>query len=203
MNVNAAAGDKEIIFVAPKLNAGDNSISIGGAASAGDKVFSWKDNDGKTKDLSFAGTKVFHYQYEKIDETDKNTRTRTYKPFHMVYDWNGKEFITKGAGGKFTHHRGIYYGFAKCSYPGADGKTKKADTWHCHGKAFQSHEGFAVEEAGPVFARTQVKIDWHGQEGEVFANEIRELTFYFVNGIKVVDFASSLTSKLDHVNIGR
>ncbi len=201
LNISAKDGEKEVVFVAAKLNKGDNSVTIGAPTTTDAAGFKWQKNDNSTLDLLFADKKMFHYQFAKLDEKDVKTREATYKPYHMVYDSKGEGFITKGPGGKFTHHRGIYYGFAKCSYAGADGKVFKADTWHCHGKAYQSHEEFLSEIAGLICARTTVKINWHGQEGEVFATEIRELSFYFVNGVKVVDFASSLSSELQYVNI--
>jgi hypothetical protein len=199
LNTNSKDGDMEIIFVAAMLKAGANEIEIMDGGSS-DKHFSWKDEAGKHKDLVYAGKNVFRYMYEKMNESDPKERARTYKPYHMVYDWAGKNFISKAEGGKFTHHRSIYYGFSRCSYKKADGSVGKADTWHCTGEAFQSHEGFILEEAGPVFARSRIKINWHGPGG-VFANELRELTFYFVNGVKVVDFASSLSSELEYVKV--
>ena len=39
-------------------------------------------------------------------------------------------------GGKYTHHRGLYFGFNRISY--GDGLT--CDVWHCKAPAFQNHE---------------------------------------------------------------
>ena len=201
LNTKAEDGSKELIFVAPSLKAGANEVSVSEGMSATVQVFEFKDTAGKHMDITYKGKNVFRYMYEAIDESDKKRREITYKPYHHVYDKDGKDFITKGAGGQFTHHRGIYYGFAKCSYPKEGGGTAKADTWHCSGSAYESHEGFVVQEAGPVYARQRVKIDWHGAGKKVFANEVRELTFIMVGDKKIVDFASSLTSELEYVNI--
>ena len=185
-----SSGAKELVFVAPKLMSGENKISISSAKA--EEGFQWQDGD-NVKDLTFKGQKVFQYVYPVLDESSKASREKTYKPFVHVYDKDGKDFITKGAGGKFTHHRGIYYGFSKCSYTNKDGKKEGADTWHCKGGAYQAHKEFLVVEAGPVFARLRVKIDWHGPSG-VFAQEVRELSFYKVGEMRVVDFASKLSS---------
>ena len=201
LNVKASDGSKELIFVAPMLKKGENKVVVSAGAAGSGKSFSFKDEKGKHVDILFGEENYFRYMYERIDDSDKKRREITYKPYHHVYDKNGKEFITKGAGGQFTHHRGIYYGFAKCTYPSEGGKTGKADTWHCSGDAHQTHEEFLVQEAGPVFARQRVKIDWHGQGKKVFATEIRELTFINANGKKVVDFASSLSTELEYVGI--
>jgi peptidoglycan-associated lipoprotein len=53
-------------------------------------------------------------------------RERTYKPFYHLYDKNGEDFVTKGPGGKFTHHRGIYFGFDQYSI-GSDEREKLQD----------------------------------------------------------------------------
>ena len=201
LNTKAEDGSKELIFVAPSLKEGVNEVVLSEGMFATVQVFEFKDTAGKHMDVSYKGKNVFRYMYEAIDNSDKKRREITYKPYHHVYDKDGKDFITKGPGGKFTHHRGIYYGFAKCSYPGEGGKTEKADTWHCRGDAHESHQGFLVQEVGPVYARQRVKIDWHGPGGKVFANEIRELTFIMAGDKRVVEFASSLSSELEFVNI--
>ena len=54
--------------------------------------------------------------------------------FHHVYDPSGKFLVTKGVGGLFTHHRGLFYGFMKATY----GKNT-VDIWHCKGDTHQAH----------------------------------------------------------------
>ena len=84
------------------------------------KSWVWQDNQGKHIDLLWGKKKIARYVYEKMDPND---RERTYKPFHHIFQTNGKEFLTKGPGGKFTHHRGIYFGFSKCSALNAEGES--------------------------------------------------------------------------------
>src|SRR5690606_17367271 len=93
-----------------------------------------------------------------------------------------------GPGGLYTHHRGLYIGFNKITY--GDGRT--CDTWHCTGKAYQSHEKFLEEQTSSDGGRHQVAIDWHGQEGEVFAREERELAVGRRDGGLMIDFRSRL-----------
>jgi len=73
--------------------------------------FTWTDTGGKHLELTFQNRPVARYLYEAIDESSPERRDETYKPFCHIYrpDKRG-EFLTKGPGGKFTHHRGIYYG---------------------------------------------------------------------------------------------
>lgn len=106
-----------------------------------------------------------------IDESSPESREQTYKPFHHVFSPDGSTLLTKGPGGLYTHHRGLFFGFNKVTY----GDGKQCDVWHCRGKAYQSHEGVEASSADDNSASHRVAIDWHGQEGEVFANEERTL----------------------------
>ena len=87
-------------------------VSLGLVNAFAEKGFQWKEDAGKHVDLLKDGKKIARYVYERMDPKD---RERTYKPFHHVYQANGKDFLTKGPGGKYTHHRGIYFGFSKCT----------------------------------------------------------------------------------------
>jgi hypothetical protein len=133
--------------------------------------FHWQETAGKYSDLLLGDRTLLRYMHEPLDES---RREETYKVYHQVFDPSGKTLLTKGPGGLFPHHRGIYFGFNQINY----GDGRSADTWHCHGKAHQSHMEFVREEAGPVLGRHVVKVGWHGQEGEVFAEELRELTVF-------------------------
>jgi hypothetical protein len=160
--------------------------------------FEWVDTEGKFTDLKHNGKNIIRYMYEAMDPAD---RERTYKPFHHVYDKDGKDFLTKGAGGKFTHHRGIYYGFAKCRVSDDSGKSVSVDTWHCRG-AYEQHLETIAQEAGEDKAWHKVKIEWRMDNGTPFANEYRTLAFTIAeDGALVVDFQSSLESLQDEIGI--
>lgn len=56
-------------------------------------------------------------------------RVETFKPYLQVFDAEGKEPITQGAGGKLIpHHRGIYIGWQILGYDG-----KKYNFWEMAG----------------------------------------------------------------------
>jgi len=167
---------------------------------AGD--FSWHDTAGKHLDLKYKEIPVARYQYEPIDESTPERRDETYKPFHHIYDPAGKEFITKGAGGKFPHHRGIYFGFSKCSYTDAAGKEfANIDTWHCK-KAHQVHRKLVSSTADGQQAAMTSEIGWIDNEGVEFASEQRTLTFAY-NDKKdlVVGFRSVVTPKVPKMKV--
>ena len=162
------------------------ALSVNFAAA---EEFSWHDTEGKHLDLKLGDRTVIRYQYEAIDESTPERREETYKPFHHVFDWEGKAPITKGPGGKFPHHRGIYYGFSKCSYTDESGKEFKGiDTWHCR-KAYQVHNATIQKMADADGANMISSISWFSNEGVEFAQEKRTMNArYLENGDLVLDF---------------
>lgn len=180
-------GYGELHFLLPSLKKGQStkfSAVVSDAASA--EGFAWKDTPGKYRELSYGEKPVLRYMYETLDES---RRDETYKVFHHLYNPAGTRFATKGHGGLYTHHRGIFFGFNRVSYEGG-----RADVWHCSGDAHLSHEGFLAAEAGSVLGRHQVAVDWHGSPKRVFAKERRELTVYNMPGGHLVEFASRLAT---------
>lgn len=163
-------------------------------AASASAQFAWTDTEGKHLELTFQNRPVARYVYEAIDESSPQRRDETYKPFCHIYRPDKREdFLTKGPGGSFTHHRGIYYGFSKISYTDRDGKQwKNVDTWHCR-KAHQVHRSFAAQEAGEKSAHFTSVIDWVGDDGQVFATEERTMRFSYPVKDLVVDFESKLT----------
>lgn len=166
--------------------------------SADDHSYSWKDEPGKHLDLLKGDKKIIRYVYEKMNPED---RERTYKPFHHVYQADGQGFLTKGPGGKFTHHRGIYYGFSKCSAVNAEGKKVRVDTWHCRG-GYQTHEKVIKSKAHENGASHTLEIAWRVDDGSIFATEQRSLAFsHRKDGSLQVDFSSVLSTKQESVTL--
>ena len=147
-------------------------LAIGMAADAhADEGFKWQAPEGDHVDLQFDGKPVLRYMMPTLDESSEEKRHETFKPYHHVFSPDGETLLTKGPGGLFQHHRGLFFGFNKITY----GDGKKCDTWHCTDKTFQSHEEIIEQEADADSARQVVAIDWHGKEGELFAHERREI----------------------------
>jgi hypothetical protein len=191
----------ELHFLLPELKAGASleltatvSSKHSGKEAEG---FSWHDTKDDFLELRFAGKPVLRYQYAPLDEGSKESRDRTFKVFHHLFDPAGKRLVTNGPAGLYPHHRGLFYGFNRISYD--SGKT--ADVWHCTGDAFQSHDKLLAQEAGPVLGRHRVAIGWHGPGKATFAEEERELTVYHVPGGRLVEFASVLRTKAGPVRL--
>ncbi|CAN5786992.1 hypothetical protein BH23PLA1_BH23PLA1_03470 [soil metagenome] len=143
------------------------------------------------------GRPVLEYVHPTLDESSAAARELTYKPFHHLYDPDGSRRVTKGPGGQYTHHRGIFYAFNRVRY----GDGQQADVWHARGDAYQSHEETLSTEAGPVLGRHRVLIHWRGEQGKTFAIEQRELTAYKVPGGHLVEFASQLETAEGQVEL--
>jgi len=180
---------REVHFILPSLKSGETrtyrlDLSDAAGRNATDS-FHWQEASAGETDLKFAAP-VLKYVHPTLDETSPQTREQTYKPFHHVYSPDGSRIVTKGAGGKYTHHRGLYFGFNRISY--GDGLT--CDVWHCKAPAHQAHEKVLAKEEGFVLGRHRLAIGWHGANGEKFADEQRELTAYNAAGGQVIDFTS-------------
>ena len=154
--------------------------------------FDWKKPADDHIDLEFNGKPAIRYMMPTLDESSDDKRSETFKPYHHIFSPDGKTLLTKGPGGLFPHHRGLFFGFNKITY--GDGKT--CDIWHCTGKTHQSHEKVLEAEADDDSADQMVAIDWHGADGEVFAHETREIevTRPTHNGVEgwQIDFKSRL-----------
>lgn len=188
-------------FILPKLAAGESATFAvqEGTGTLVAPPFRWEDTPKERMTLIHGERLVARYMYLPLLETSPNLREETYKPYHHLYTPDGSRYATKGPGGQYTHHRGLFYGFNRVSY-GEKGE-KQADVWHCANDAHQLHQEFLEMEAGPVFARQRVRIDWHGPKKEVFASEQREFTFYAVPSGQLVEFASRLSSKAGDVRL--
>jgi hypothetical protein len=151
------------------------------------KLFKWTDTKGESQKLDYGTTPVLRYMYKALDNSSKEKREETFKVYHHLFDPAGKRLVTKGVGGLYTHHRGIFYGFKDVTYDG----DKKVDIWHCP-VAYQAHEKFLATEEGPILGRHRVLVAWHGKDDDVFAHEERELTVYHVAGGTLVEFTSRL-----------
>lgn len=177
-------------FLLPDLPAGkttsyDVTITPSDKPRAG---FTWQDTKGEYTDLVLGDRKVARYMY-KAYEDDPKKRDLNNKPFHHLFDPARKRLVTKGSGGMYTHHQGLYYGFTRCTWDGG-----KCNTWYCHEGEHELHKQVDEQVAGPVLARHRVKIDWNDTEGKPFCVEDRELAVFATPGGTLVEWSSSLRS---------
>src|SRR5207248_327107 len=93
----------------------------------------------------------------------------------------------KGPGGKYTHHRGIFFGF---------NKTQFGDFWHCPDVS-QRHDKFLADRefTGPVAARAASIVNWVSKDEQTHARDTREVTAWHVaDDVLVLDYDITVES---------
>ena len=133
------------------------------------------------------------------DASTKESRLETYKVYTHIFDTDGKEPITKGAGGEFTHHRGIFIGWSKTKFD-----DKKIDTWHMKG-CVQVYQKILSQDTGDDHAKLTILVHWQTDDGQVFLKEERSQTFRRIEGADgaylEVDFHSAFTAPIADVEL--
>lgn len=149
-----------------------------------------KDVEGKSLDIVSGGKSLVRYMYEYDTSTDK-TKHATYKPYLHVFDADGKSLITKGPGGQFTHHRGIFIGWSKIGFNG-----KKYDRWHMKDGAIV-HQSFKKKEAKENTASITSVTEWQDAAKKPILDEERTMTVWTPGegwARTVIFFKSKLTA---------
>jgi hypothetical protein len=162
------------------------SVCVTGQLQAADK-FSVKDTKGEHLDLvSPAGQPLLRYVYVR-DTSTPERNFDTAKVFAHVVAPNGETTITKGPGGKFPHHRGIFIGWSKLQHGG-----KSHDLWHVRNTA-QLHQKFLETDGDKNGAVVTSLVKWVGTHSEQVIEEMR--TYRVVpsdEAYAVVDFVTQL-----------
>jgi hypothetical protein len=155
--------------------------------------FDWQDDGVETR-LFYDGRPAASYMHEPLDESSPEARERTFKAYHHVFSPDGNTLLTKGPGGVYPHHHGVFFGFNRVTYQG----DKTCDTWHCTDRAYQSHASEISRSADENSAQHRALIEWHGREGEIFGKEAREFAMSrpVHNGVEgwQIDWTSHLES---------
>ncbi|MDC0295675.1 PmoA family protein [bacterium] len=170
------------------------SLAVAGANAA--DTFTVQDHDGQHADIiTPEGKVILRYMYAR-DKTDDSTTFDTAKVFAHVMTDDGVATLTKGAGGKFPHHRGIFIGWNKLNQGG-----KNHDLWHVR-NTVQKHREFDEIESGKNGARITSHIDWVGVDGEVVLEETRTYKVTSHDGIHaMIDFSSTLKATRGDVEL--
>ncbi len=172
-------GQAELWWVLPEAEAGtsrqwtatlERKVPARPAAPA--PAFEWRKAPDGQLDLVFGGRPVLRCMHA-FDDPQPGGSEPTSKVFHHVFGPEGKDFITKGAGGRYPHHRGLFIGFSKLAYDGG----KRGDWWHTK-NVTQVHQEFLQKAAGPVLARSVARIHWNDPEGKPVLVEERTVTAF-------------------------
>ena len=165
---------------------------------AADAGFSFADTAGDHLDVLLDGKVVARYMYAH-DTSDKQRHTETYKPYLHVFDAEGKEPITQGAGGKlFPHHRGIYIGWQKLGFD-----DKRYNFWEMAAGDI-IHRKFTDLKADADSATFTSQTEWiPNNSGKVLVSEERTMTFHRAPapGRLIIDFTSKLKAPSGDVTL--
>lgn len=156
------------------------------AASAED--YRIENTEGKHLDvLAAEGKPIVRYVYLREEGDGGRATFDTAKVFLHVFADDGKTTLTKGPGGKFPHHRGIFIGWSRLQHDG-----KRHDLWHVRNTE-QRHKSFLATEAGPEAATLQSAVVWIGTDGEPVLDETRTHRIVACDDAHaVIDFTSEL-----------
>ena len=111
------------------------------------------------------GELALSYQH---DAFDPQRARATCKVYHHVHAPDGR-LLTKGLGGQFEHHRGLFFGFHQ-TRAGA----QLLDFWHCRNGESQRHRAFVdASEHGLDASWSVAAIDWLDREERTVVHEHR------------------------------
>ncbi|HUS91986.1 MAG TPA: DUF6807 family protein [Phycisphaerae bacterium] len=198
--VQCPACGTKVCWIAPALKAGQAqtwTATLTKGRYAGKDAYTFQDTAGKHLDLLCGGKLVTRYMYER-DTSDKTRNFDTGKVYTHAFNELGSDTITKGTGGQYPHHRGIFLGY-KVTY---DGK-KSGDWWHVRNVA-QEHQKTLRTAAGPVLAASTVLIHWNDGAGKTVVAEERTTIVYRQPDptLLLLDFRSKLTPVASDVVFG-
>jgi hypothetical protein len=149
--------------------------------------FTLRDEPGDHVDVLRDGDPVARYMYA-YDPTAEGAH-ETAKPYLHVLDPSTGAPITKGPGGKYTHHRGIFVGWNEFAVGG-----ETYDFWHMDDSDIV-HRSFDRSEEFPATGALISETDWVTAASETVLTERRTHTFRRPptdDGIVVVDLTSRL-----------
>jgi hypothetical protein len=182
-----------LLFVDPKLS-GMQEYAVALSEAAPASSFRWEEGEG-ADDLLFDQAPILRYVRPKFDKSDVEG---TKKPFHHVFDPNGGRAITKGPGGLYPHHRGIFLGYSKCRVG-----RRTFDTWHAAMGEHQAHQAVEAQWGGPIAGGHIVRIDWNGRDGAPFLRELRSVEAIRLGRDRIaIDFDAFLEALDEPVALG-
>lgn len=147
-------------------------LAAGYMPAAGNAAeFAWiNDAERGTADLTFGEHFAVRYQFA-FDTSTPERLHETYKVYHHVFGPGAKTLITKGPGGHYTHHRGLYVGWNKTQFEGG-----QADFWHCTNGAHQRHVEFLEQKADADQGTMTSVIHWNDAQGNPVIVETRTVS---------------------------
>ncbi len=130
---------------------------------------------------------------------DPERYEETYKPFQHLFAPDAPVLLTKGVGGTYSHHRGVFLGWGKTR---AGGRT--VNFWRMPpSESYQRLVGNdpAQRRAGAVAARSVSTVRWHTKEGEALVEDERDVTTWRIADGWLLDYRIELRSLAGDVEL--
>jgi len=133
--------------------------------------FHWTDNPTEgIADLLLGEEHVVRYMYG-FDRSDEQRTEETTKVYHHVFGPGTDTIITKGPGGLYPHHRGLFVGWKKTIVG-----DESYDFWHCReGIVHQRHVRFIEMRSGDESGSMTAEIQWNDPDGNPVITEKRTI----------------------------
>ncbi len=195
-----------LTWIAPRTERGPWSIASSIEGSESPASLNWSEGpaqDGNVGiELQLNQQPILRLMAKPYDPSSPETRDETYKVFHHLWLPGLADPITKGAGGLFPHHRGLFLGWNRIGVT-QNGVTAEVDTWHAK-QAHQELTRETVREAGPVYGRQVLVVDWINEATappQPFIRETRELIVFPVGDQRLVQFSARLESLAGEITL--
>jgi hypothetical protein len=171
------------------LGGGETATGDTRAADQPATVFQWRDA-GKGETVLLDGTRRVLRSMHAFDPSTEQSQHETYKCYHHIFAADGERLLTKGPGGLYTHHRGLFIGWNRLTLNG-----REFDFWHMKGVT-QRHVEMVELEADRLHAVQAMRIDWCDGGGTPIIQEMRRIVVRRTSGqsLLLLDFESKLTA---------
>lgn len=175
---------------------GEIAVEPAKKGASTDESFKFVPHGTDYEDLLFGKTPVWRY----MTAYDPKDLENTYKVYTHIYDLHGNGYLTKGPGGLYTHHRGLFIGWRKTTALG-----KEYDTWHMKPDGTTIRNVGYVDAdtlAGPVLARRTGLLHWMTPDEKTLIEEHRTITAWRVSpGELILDVNIKLDSKAGDIKL--
>lgn len=162
--------------------------------SCADQLYSWEILSDQSVKLLYGDQPLIQYEHPIFDPENLE---ETKKPFHHLFGPASGELITKGVGGLFSHHRGIFYGYSSVEI-----YDDVFDMWHANNGERTEHIDFVREFSGPVFGGHIAEIHWKDPNDRIILEEERDIrVFRERDGSFIVDFHTNMYAIAGPVNL--
>jgi hypothetical protein len=171
-----------VSWIEPGLSAGQHKTYQFVPDNSGAAEFSFSAPSDDHRDLIFDKTPLLRDML-KYDPAD---RENTYKVYTHVLDFHDPaKFITKGPGGKYPHHRGIFFGTKVWD---KESNTLLGDWWHCTKDISQRFDKYLPDRefVGPVAAREAFTVNWCDKDGKPIVCDTRQYTTWRISSTEYV-----------------